>query len=254
MIGEHHQLFLKWLILAVVVVFGIAAAGYFNLIQIIISSDVSLISAFIMAIFSIMFVYLGVQTTRVSKELNLTKQIEETITSFDPSKLKYELDEDFVLVCGQKLPDCALTRYIRELILKSKTGKSENLDQQLLLEEYSDSLHEKGTVGWMVSQKMVNLGLLGTAIGFAIALMALFNVTSFDFAAMKSILADVAIGMSIALYTTITALATSIPIEIKSYFIERGNNQLVSLTTKITEVYVVPVLEKENAKKPSRQK
>ena len=44
---------------------------------------------------------------------------------------------------------------------------------------------------------MINLGLLGTAIGFAVALMALFGITSFDFAAMKTILADVAVGMSI---------------------------------------------------------
>ena len=114
-----------------------------------------------------------------------------------------------------------------------------------LLEEFGASLHDKDAIGWMVSQKMINLGLLGTAIGFAVALSALFGITNFDFSAMKTILSNVAVGMSIALYTTITALAAAIPIELKSYFLERGNNQLISLATRVTEVYVVPVLERD---------
>ncbi len=250
---QQHQLFLKWLILAVLVVFGVSAAFYFGLIQTIVSNDISMISVLIMALFSVMFVYLGFQTSQLSKELNLAYRVRDIIRDCDIDSLKYEIKDDKVYACDKELPDCALTKHIKNLIRKARASGTPRLNQMILLEEFSDSLHEKSAVGWMVSQKMINLGLLGTAIGFAVALTALFGITSFDFAAMKTILADVAIGMSIALYTTITALATSIPLEIKSHFIERGSNQLTSIVTKITEVYVLPVLERENAEKSSEK-
>lgn len=246
---QHHQLFLKWLILAVLVVFGIGAALYFNLIQIIIANDMSLISALIMSLFVVMFVYLGYRTSILSKELNLAYQVRDIIKECDIDILTYEIKDDKIYACGQLLPACALTKHIKNLIIKARASGTVRINQITLLEEFNDSLHEKSAIGWMVSQKIVNLGLLGTAIGFAVALSALFGITSFDFAAMKTILADVAIGMSIALYTTITALATSIPLEIKSHFIERGSNTLTSLVIKVTEVYVLPILERENAEK-----
>ncbi len=251
--NPHHQLFLKWLILAVLVVFGASAAAYFDLIQIIIANDISMISAGIMAVFVVMFVYLGILTSRVSKQINLAQQVEQIIEKHEYQKLEFIAKDGKVYVCDEVLPDCILTSHIRNLIRKARIARTGEINQRILLEEFSANLHDKNSIGWMVSQKMINLGLLGTAIGFAVALSALFGITSFDFSAMKTILSNVAVGMSIALYTTITALATSIPLEIKTYFIERGNNHLVSLATKVTEVYVIPVLERDYVSK-SRKK
>ena len=39
---------------------------------------------------------------------------------------------------------------------------------------------------------------------------------------------------------------------LKTYIIEKGNNKLISIVTRITEVYVIPILERDNAKKLSR--
>ena len=251
--NHHHQLFLKWLIIAVLTGFGVVAASYFGLIQLMVSKDISLISALIMLVAMIMFVYLGTRTSKVSKELNLAEQTKDVIESCDPEQLVYETKDDDILVSGKVLPKCAATEHIANLMMKAKVGKSRTIDQTLLLEDFSDCLHEKSAIGWMVSQKLTNLGLLGTAIGFVVALMAFFGVSSLEFAAMKTILSDVSVGMSVALYTTITAMVAAIPIELKTYFIERGNNQLVSMVTKITEIYVVPALEKANEKKPNKR-
>ncbi len=252
--NQHHGLFLKWLILAVLIIFGAGAAIYFNLIQIIILNDISMISAGIIAIFICMFVYLGFRTSQVSKELNLASQVEGIIEKHEFEKLEFVIDKnDLVYVCGEQLPECQLTSHIGNLITKARIASRGEVNQRILLEEFSDSIHDKNSLGWMVSQKMVNLGLLGTAIGFAVALQSLFGINSFDFSAMKTILSEVAVGMSIALYTTITALATSIPLEIKSYFIEKGNNQLVSMATKVTEIYVIPVLERDYVSEPVKK-
>lgn len=251
--NQYHELFLKWLILAVLVAFGFGAAFYFGLIQIIIFNDISMISASIMAIFVVMFVYLGFRTMKVSKELNLAYQVEAIIKKYKPEDITFIVKDDIVYVCDEKIPMCALTRHIRNLIRKAQVSCSGEINQRLLLEEFSDNLHGKNSLGWMVSQKMINLGLLGTAIGFAVALSALFGITSFDFSGMKVILSNVAVGMSIALYTTITALVAAIPIEIKSYFIEKANNDLVSMVTKVTEVYVIPVLERTYVSKPLKR-
>ena len=203
--NRYHELFLKWLILAVLVIFGAGAAIYFDLIQVIIFNDASMISAGIMAVFVVMFVYLGIRTSQVSKELNLAQQVETIIKKHESENITFTIKDDVVHVCDESLPNCALTRHIRNLIRKARIACRGELNQRILLEEFSDNLHGKNTLGWMVSQKMINLGLLGTAIGFAVALSALFGITSFDFSAMKTILSNVAVGMSIALYTTITA-------------------------------------------------
>ena len=84
-------------------------------------------------------------------------------------------------MCGEQLPPCALTDHIKNLIEKARISSQERLNQRILLEEFGAALHDKNAIGWMVSQKMINLGLLGTAIGFAVALSALFGITNFDF-------------------------------------------------------------------------
>jgi len=251
---NSHHLFLKWLILAVLLSFGLGAAFYFDLVQTILANDISLISAGIMGVFVITSIFLGFRTTRSSKELNLAAKVRDIIQSTDLSKSDYKIDkDDKILVNETELPKCELTDYIRKLILKSQASGTSRIDQRILLENFGDNLHERSEVGWFVAQKMINLGLLGTAIGFAVALTALFGITSFDFAAMKTILSNVAVGMSIALYTTITALTASIPLKIKCYFLERGNNELISIATEVTEIYVIPSLEKKNAKKSSKK-
>lgn len=244
----QHKLLLTWMLISGVLLVGISAAFYFNLIQHIIANDISLISVAIMIMFVFMVVFLGKKTRELSYELNIAYEVENTIKNIKSKPLSYKIDDkNQVLVNDSPLPKCMLTDHIRNLIIKSQQG-SHYINQRILIEEFSESLHDKTSVSWMVTDKMTNLGLLGTAIGFAVALTALFGITNFDFAAMKAILSDVAIGMSIALYTTITALVASIPLKLKTFLIESNNNKLVSLTTKLTEVYVLPALERENDK------
>ena len=245
----RHQLFLKWLLLTVLVVFGVLAGLYFDLIQHIIANDISLISLGIMGIFLVVFSYLSIRTSKISKQLNLAYEVRDIIRKCGFKNLKYEInDNNRVVVSNQILPDSLLTNYIANLIRKATASQSIHINQRMLIENFNDSLHEKNSIGWMTANKLISLGLLGTAIGFAVALTALFGIEAFDFIALKTTLSAVAVGMSVALFTTITAIIASVPLEIISYMIERGNNKLTSIATKVTEIYVIPVLERENAK------
>jgi len=49
--------------------------------------------------------------------------------------------------------------------------------------------------------------------------------------------------MAVALYTTLFGLIGGILLKLQYYFLQGGTDELVSMVTEITEVYVVPALE-----------
>ena len=50
-------------------------------------------------------------------------------------------------------------------------------------------------------------------------------------------------GMAIALYTTLVGLVGGMLLRLQYFFVERSVEELVTITTEITEVFVIPRLE-----------
>ena len=85
--------------------------------------------------------------------------------------------------------------YIGKLTMDYKEG--ENIDSGL-------------GVGWFISESMLALGMIGTVAGFILMLGSSFEGLDVDdTASLKETLTDMAMGMSTALYTTLTGLIFS---------------------------------------------
>ena len=65
-------------------------------------------------------------------------------------------------------------------------------------------------IGWFISESMLALGMIGTVAGFILMLGSSFEGLDVDdISSLKQTLTEMAIGMSTALYTTLTGLIFS---------------------------------------------
>jgi len=65
-------------------------------------------------------------------------------------------------------------------------------------------------IGWFISESMLALGMIGTVAGFILMLGSSFEGLDVeDVSSLKQTLTEMAIGMSTALYTTLTGLIFS---------------------------------------------
>jgi flagellar motor component MotA len=70
-----------------------------------------------------------------------------------------------------------------------------------------DIRHE---TGWFASDVLLTMGLIGTVAGFILMLAGAFHgINISDVSSVQQALANMAVGMSTALYTTLTGLITS---------------------------------------------
>ena len=93
-----------------------------------------------------------------------------------------------------------------------------------------DIRHE---TGWFASDVLLTMGLIGTVAGFILMLAGAFHgINISDVSSVQQALANMAVGMSTALYTTLTGLITSTLLKFQ-YFrlqqdLERYRNEISS--------------------------
>jgi len=90
----------------------------------------------------------------------------------------------------------------------------------------------------------MNLGLLGTIIGFIIMLAPIAGIDATDRAIMKSSMGLMSDGMAIAMYTTLAGLVGSILLKIQYYMLDAATARVFSQAVTLTETRVVPALER----------
>ena len=241
---KQRNIIIDQSILTVLILFLILAGVYFGYIQELLLHDVSMISFVIFSMWAVITIVLFKNTWQLNNELKNTQKL-YTI-------LEHQYKNDDVDIEKLDLPEGLIGEYIQNLKQKNNLGIGK-IDQSILLENLDVQLYKKIRWSFFLTNKITNLGLLGTAIGFAVALNALFEVESFDFETMKEILTQVAVGMGIALYTTISALLASVPLKAQTQVLESGVDHIINNVTKITEVYVIPSLERTNYEKNQNQ-
>ena len=83
------------------------------------------------------------------------------------------------------------------------------------------------SIGWFIAESCLVLGLIGTVSGFIIMLGTAFvdiDVSNVD--SMQKALAQMSVGMSAALYTTLLGLISSLAIKLQLVTVERTIEQL----------------------------
>jgi len=85
---------------------------------------------------------------------------------------------------------------------------------------------QQSDVGWFISESCLALGMVGTVTGFLIMLGTAFeNVDVTNAATLQQALADMATGMSTALWTTLVGLVSSLIIKVQLVNLEVALNE-----------------------------
>ena len=232
---KRHHLFLKWLILTCVSLFAFGAAWALGMPQRVYSSDVSYLSVVITVLYFAFTGHCAIRTIYLSNQLVGAATVSKILRDSKTGDLR--LSGEHVLAGNMRLPDCALTSLITELLHMRSNGRHGP----------NGGIEQTQDIGWFIADTAIKLGLLGTGIGFVILLNAVTSVTDLDITSMKEVLVSMSGGMGVKLYTTIAGLIAAIMLGLQYTLLDRGADDLVALMTKVIEVQVAPQMKAKPA-------
>jgi len=139
----------------------------------------------------------------------------------------------------------SVAAHIRNLTVKSDlTGEGGRFDQTILLRVLAERLSGSNNFGAFTSDLLMKLGLFGTIVGFIMMLAPIAGLNTEDQAAIKSSMSLMSAGMAVAMYTTLAGLVGSILLKIQYQFVEAATSRLFTSAVALTEVYVIPAIER----------
>ena len=233
---------LKWILVITLIVVGMIALWYFGLVQEMLETDRTRISLVILGIFVATSLHCMFQTIAVSREQVSARRVREAIEKSGGRRVTV-IDNRVVTASGETLEPSIMTTHIGDLVAKARTIGQHHLDQTILLRSLADQLRAREKLGWFVSESLLRLALLGTAVGFILMLIPISSLDSFDVGSLRQTLTGMSEGMAIALNVTVAGIATALLLKFQYYLLDEGIADLFRLVTETTEVYVVPTLE-----------
>lgn len=234
---------LRWLILFCLAVIVLITLWYFGLIQTMLATDRTHISLLILVLFAATSFYCLFQTTDISNQLVAARKVRADITSLGANTLHMGEDGRVLIGNGRPLAAGALARYIGNLMTKSRVQGGGRFDQTLLLRALADRLRSREKIGLFVSEGLLRLALLGTAVGFILMLIPIAQLKSFEAETLRAALSGMTGGMAIALNVTVTGIASALVLKFEYYLLDGAIAELFDIITETTEVYVMPALE-----------
>jgi hypothetical protein len=233
----------RWAILMGLIAAGFATVIYFGLIQLMLETDRTKISVLILLTFAFTTVHCLVQTVAVSRELAATRRVREVIRR---GSSNFSVSDGRVFADEQPLEPCALTDHIADLIEKSRRQDGQRVEQNQLLRALADRLKAREKIGWFVAEALLRLALLGTAVGFILMLVPIAGLTSFDATVLRGAVSGMSGGMAIALNVTVTGIGSALLLKVEYYLLDEAIAELFGTITRVTEVYVVPGLDRRS--------
>ena len=192
---KPNYLLLKASLLLSLIVFSAYLLYYLGLFGLIIESDKSKISLVILFIYFISSMHWFFNALSLDKEIS-------SIDSPNENTL--------------------IGRFIKEIELKSEYG---SLNKLSLLEEELSNRH---SIGYLIVDILLKLGLTGTVIGFILMLLPIGEIRDFDPQILQKLLSTMSGGMAVALYTTLTGLITSMLLKFQYFLLDSSLSQTLN--------------------------
>jgi hypothetical protein len=235
---------LKWLLVNIVLVIGLLALWSFGLIQQVLETDHTRVSVLIAAVFAFTALHCLYQTWITSKDLIVARRVQEKLQS--PAAAPVLLPNGRVSVGGEELEPGLVSTYVANLLRKAQLSTGP-FDQTILLRSLADRLRAREKLGLFVSEGLLRLALLGTAIGFILMLIPLSGLTSFDAETLRGALTGMTSGMAIALNVTVAGIGAALVLKFQYYLLDTAIAELFEIITEATEVGVIPRIGKVDA-------
>lgn len=236
---ESHDFLplLRWLIVISLTGFGLAVLWQVGLIQLMFATDRTHISSLILALFALTTLHCLVQTWTVSQDLRATRSFREELDR-EPGRLATLLAD-----ANRSEQRSVITRHIGNLVAKARAQRGRRVDQTLLLRALADRLRSREKLGLFVSESLLRLALLGTAVGFILMLVPIAGLSAFDAETLRKAMAGMSGGMATALNITVTGIGTALLLKLQYFFLDKAIVDLFNGITEVTEVHVISVLE-----------
>lgn len=236
---------LSWMIFASVNLLTFVLLWFYGLAEKALISDPTHITLFIMFIYVATSLHCLSRCVAISREADTEKLLAASISSAG-EKYRHLLDiaRRSESESGAS-KDGLVADHIRNLVTTSKLGDQDRkFDQTLLLRVLAERLSGSNGFGAFASDLVMKLGLFGTIVGFIMMLAPIASFNAEDQAAIKSSMPLMSEGMAVAMYTTLAGLVASILIRVQYQFVETATARLFTSAVALTEVHVVPVLER----------
>lgn len=234
---------LRLLLLLAIVATGLVALWAFGFLDLVLSSDHTRISLVIFAILCGTSLHCLYQTSVVSRELVAARQVRALLEADGAAGLAAG-PSGVVTAQGRPLPAGIFASHIAALVRKSGTQGGGKLDQTVLLRLLADRLRGRERLGLFVSEALLRLALLGTAIGFILMLIPISALTSFEAETLRGALGGMTSGMAIALNVTVTGIASALVLKLEYFLLDTAIVGLFDMIVETTEITVVPALER----------
>jgi len=232
---------LKWILVNVLGAFGFLVLWYFGLIQTVLATDRTHMSVVILGIFVATSLHCLYQTVVVSLELVAVRKVRNAVVAAAGRPL-IEKGGQVITAQGELLEPSVVTTHIADLISKARGPMGPHMDQMVLLRSLADQLRTRENLGWFVSESLLRLALLGTAVGFILMLIPVSSLDAFDVDSLRRTLTGMTSGMAIALNITVAGIGTALFLKLTYYLLDEAIGDLFREVTKVTEVYVLPTL------------
>lgn len=234
---------LRLLLVVSVACIGLLVLWFFGFLDLVLSSDHTRISLAIFIILVGTTLHCFYQTVIISRELMATRQIRAILEAEGATGLVAG-PEGVKTERGTTLPAGSFASHILALVHKHGLQGPGRLDQTVLLKLLADRLRRRERLGFFVSEALLRLALLGTAIGFILMLIPLSALNSFEAETLRGALGGMTRGMAIALNVTVTGIASALLLKLEYFLLDTAIGELFDKIVETTEIYVVPALER----------
>jgi len=206
--NKNDNLFLYSCLITSVLIFLTYLLLDLSILQLIIKSDSSKISLIILILYSastIRWLYLSWQLDKESNNVFYGKKKEK---------------KEITLI---------------QSYFSNVKGKVFN-EKLAFLNTLGDELSNRHSLGYLMIDTLLKLGLTGTVIGFIFMLLPIGSIKEFDPQILQQLLATMSGGMAIALYTTLTGLLTSMLLKFQYYLLDTAVINIINhLSSKFYE-------------------
>ena len=241
--NRDYRPLLYWLVIAVILALGLALLWRLGLIQQVLATDHTYMSSLIAIVFTLTSLHCLVQCIAISREQIAARQAEQMLDLHPGGQLSVRGGK--VLVAdGSALPPSIFTDYIADLVRKAQLQARGPVDQSILLRSLADRLNGRERLGQFVSEALLRMALLGTAIGFILMLLPISGITSFEAEILREALSGMSAGMAIALNVTVIGIASALILKLQYFALDQGVTELFDAIVRATEIKVLPVLER----------
>ena len=240
---------LRWLIVNCLVVIGLLSLWQLGFLKTVLDSDHTRISLLIFVLFAITKVHCLVQVSQVSRELVAAHKVRAVIEA--ESETGFRIAGNTVTTGrGTVLEPGVLASHVGNLVTKANIRGSGRLDQTLLLRAIADKLRTREKIGLFVSEGLLRLALLGTAIGFILMLIPIAQLSDFDAETLRGALAGMTGGMAVALNVTVSGIATALILKFEYFQLDGAIGELFNIVAETSEIHVVPAIERSHDGRP----